>query len=210
LLVVDMRFPGLRFAFQEGGVAWAAALLSGIATHWEKRNIEAIQHNNPANLDHELLARMFDEYATGGIAERRARLDDGLVMLSDPDELARDVDMFAESQLTGIDDLLGIFANRFFFGCEADDPMNVLAFSPALNTGGVTLPAVFASDVGHWDVRDLREVVPEAYELVEEGHIDEENFRAFVFDNPVRLWTDMNPDFFAGTAVESAVSKMLP
>jgi hypothetical protein len=52
--------------------------------------------------------------------------------------------------------------------------------------------------------------VPEAYELVEKGHISEEHFRAFVFDNPVRLWTNMNPDFFAGTGVESAVSKMLP
>ena len=203
---VPMRFPRLRFAFQEGGVAWAAALLAGIAAHWEKRNIEAIQHYNPANLDRDLLGRLFEEYATGGIAERRARLDDGLVMLSDPDELPRDVDMFAESQLTDVDDLFDIFANRFFFGCEADDPMNVLAFSSSLNPGGVTLPAVFASDVGHWDVPDMREVVPEAWELVEDGHIDEHQFRAFVFDNPVRLWTATNPDFFLGTVVSKALS----
>jgi hypothetical protein len=203
---VPMRFPRLRFAFQEGGVAWAAALLAGIAAHFEKRNVEAIQHYNPANLDRDLLARLFEEYATGGIAERRARLGDGLVMLSDPDEVPRDVDMFAESQLTGVDDLFDIFTNRFFFGCEADDPMNVLAFSPGLNPGGVTLPAVFASDVGHWDVPDMREVVPEAWELVVDGHIDEEQFRAFVFDNPVRLWTAMNPDFFAGTVVAKALA----
>jgi hypothetical protein len=87
--------------------------------------------------------------------------------------------------------------------------MNVLAFSPSLNSGGVTLPAVFASDVGHWDVPDIRQVIPEAYELVEKGQIDEEQFRAFVFDNPVRLWTGMNRDFFRGTPVESAVSKTL-
>jgi predicted TIM-barrel fold metal-dependent hydrolase len=202
---VPMRFPRLRFAFQEGGVAWAAALLAGIAAHWEKRNIRAIQHYNPANLDRELLVRLFEEYATGGIAERQARLDDGLVMLSDPDELPRDVDMFTESQLTDVDDLLDIFANRFFFGCEADDPMNVLAFASSLNPGGVTLPALFASDVGHWDVPDMRDVVPEAWELVEDGHIDEEQFRAFVFDNPVRLWTATNPDFFAGTVVSKAL-----
>ena len=48
---VPMRFPQLRFAFQEGGVAWAAALLAGIAGHWEKRNAEAIQAYNPAYLD---------------------------------------------------------------------------------------------------------------------------------------------------------------
>jgi len=35
---VPMRFPNLRFAFQEGGVAWAAALLAGIISHYEKRN----------------------------------------------------------------------------------------------------------------------------------------------------------------------------
>jgi predicted TIM-barrel fold metal-dependent hydrolase len=206
---VPMRFPRLRFAFQEGGVAWAAALVAGIIGHWEKRNIEAIQHYNPANLDRDLLGRLFEEYATGGIAEQRSRLDDGLAMLSDPDELERDVEMFGESRITGVDDLLDIFANRFFFGCEADDPMNVLAFSPSLIPGEVTLPAVFASDIGHWDVRDIREVVPEAYELVEEGHMDESHFRAFVFDNPVRLWTGMNPRFFEGTAVESAASKTM-
>jgi hypothetical protein len=154
-----------------------------------------------------MLSQLFERHATGGIAERRSRLADGLVMLSDPDELDQDVDMFGESRLTGIDDLLDMFTNRFFFGCEADDPMNVLAFSPSLNAGGVTLPAVFASDIGHWDVPDMRKVVSEAYELVEEGHIDEEHFRAFVFDNPVRLWTGMNPTFFEGTVVESAVAK---
>ena len=135
---------------------------------------------------------------------------DGVVTIQqDPDELPRDVDMFGESQLTGVDDLLDIFSNQFFFGCEADDPMNVLAFSTSLTPGGVTLPAVFASDIGHWDVRDIREVVAEAHELVEDGHIDEAQFRAFVFDNPMRLWEGMNPRFFEGTVIESAASKSL-
>jgi hypothetical protein len=199
-----MRFPTLRFAFQEGGVAWAAALLAGIVGHFEKRRLSAIQYYDPARIDHDLLGALFDEYSTGGIAERRDRLDQSLVMLSDADELPRDVDMFGESQLMSVDELLDIFSNRFFFGCEADDPMNVLAFSPSTNPGGVTLPAIFASDVGHWDVRDMREVLPEAYELVEDGQIDAKAFRAFVFDNPVRLWTGTNPGFFEGTAVEGA------
>ena len=29
------------------------------------------------------------------------------------------------------------------------------------------------------------------------------NFRDFVFANPVRFWSAVNPDFFAGTVVES-------
>jgi predicted TIM-barrel fold metal-dependent hydrolase len=204
---VPMRFPNLRFAFQEGGVAWATALLAGILGHWEKRRIDAIQHNNPANLDRELLGRLFDEHATGGIARRADRLDDALVMLSDPDELPADVDQFGESLLTGVDDVLDMFSNRFFFGCEADDPTNVLAFSTSLNPGGVALPAIFASDVGHWDVPDMREVLVEAHELVDDGLVDDAQFRAFVFDNPVRLWSAMNPDFFRGTVVEAAVTK---
>jgi hypothetical protein len=72
----------------------------------------------------------------------------------------------------------------------------------------VPLRALFASDVGHWDVRDMRDVVPEAYELVEKGHIDEQQFQAFVFENPVRLWTGGNPGFFDGTVIEGEVAKL--
>ena len=206
---VPMRFPALRFAFQEGGVAWAAALLGGIAGHWEKRNREAIEAYNPAHLDRDELRRLFAEHAGPAVARRLDRLDDGLRMLSDPDELPQDVDMFGESLLGGPEDLYAMFAERFFFGCEADDPMNALAFADRLNPGGVTLPAVFASDIGHWDVRDIRDVVPEAYELVEHGHIAPEQFRAFVFGNPVRLWAGGNPDFFRGTVVADAVDAEL-
>jgi predicted TIM-barrel fold metal-dependent hydrolase len=203
---VPMRFPRLRFAFQEGGVAWASALLAGLVGHYEKRNRQAIEHYNPAAIDRDLLARLFEEYAGGAVADRRDRVGEGLAMLSDPDELPQDVDMFGASGVESVEDLYRVFSDRFFFGCEADDPMNVLAFAPRLNAGGVSLPAVFASDVGHWDVRDMRDVVPEAYELVEDGHIDEAQFRQFVFDNPVRLWAGMNPDFFRGTSVESVAA----
>jgi len=45
--------------------------------------------------------------------------------------------------------------------------------------------------------------------MVEHGLISAEDFRAFVFVNPVTLWTDMNPDFFKGTAVEQEVNGLL-
>jgi len=38
--------------------------------------------------------------------------------------------------------------------------------------------------------------------------ITEEDFRDFVFTNPARLWTDMNPDFFKGTVVADHVAKL--
>ena len=47
--------------------------------------------------------------------------------------------------------------------CDADH-----AFDPR-RTGGPRLKALFASDIGHWDVPDIREVLPEAWELVEDG-----------------------------------------
>jgi hypothetical protein len=95
---------------------------------------------------------------------------------------------------------------HFYFGCEADDPMNARAFQG--NPYDARLRAVFSSDIGHWDVPDMREVVEEAYELVEEHRITERDFRDFMFVNSVTLWTGMNSDFFKGTAVENAVEKL--
>ena len=54
----------------------------------------------------------------------------------------------------------------------------------------------------------MREVLPEAWELVEHGHIDDD-FRAFTSDNPLSLWAQTQPGFFAGTAVVDAVACLL-
>ena len=68
---------------------------------------------------------------------------------------------------------------------------------------------LFGSDIGHFDVPDMTEVLVEAYEGVEDGIITEDDFRDFVFGNPVRFWAGMNPNFFKGTAIESQVQKFL-
>ena len=70
-----------------------------------------------------------------------------------------------------------------------------------------SMRAIFASDVGHWDVPDFREVLPEAWELVEDGHLDADDFRAFTCDNIVDFLTATNRDFFAGTAVEGSIGR---
>jgi len=54
----------------------------------------------------------------------------------------------------------------------------------------------------------MSEVLEEAWELVEHGLISEDDFREFVFTNPARLHTALNPDFFKGTVVEDAVAKV--
>jgi hypothetical protein len=139
------------------------------------------------------------------VRERVDRLGDGLNMLSEP-FVGDDVfDEFAESLVVGPDDIVKVFSERYFFGCEADDPMTALAFDRARNPLGAQLPALFASDIGHWDVPDFARVVCEAWELVEKEHLDLADFRAFTFGNPVALWCGTNPNFFAGTIVEDAI-----
>jgi predicted TIM-barrel fold metal-dependent hydrolase len=201
---VPMRFPQLRFAFLEGGVGWACNLLSDLLGHWEKRNRDAIATYDPAALDRDQLGALFGQYAEARIAARVDRLSEGTGMLSEPIIGADVVDEFAEAQVAGPDDIVEIFTRRFFFGCEADDPMTALAFDRSRNPFGAQLPALFASDIGHWDVPDFAQVVCESWELVEQGHLDAADFRAFTFGNPVALWTGTNPDFFAGTIVEQA------
>jgi hypothetical protein len=203
---VPMRFPELRFAFLEGGAAWAVTLLGDILGHWEKRNRDAITQYDPAALDRGRLDELFASHAEGRVRDRVDRLRDGLGMLSEPIVGADVVDEFAESRIGGPDDIVEIFTRRYFFGCEADDPLVAMAFDLDRNPRGAQLRAMFASDIGHWDVPDFSRVLCEAWELVERGHLDLAGFRAFTFDNPVALWTGTNPDFFAGTVVESAVA----
>jgi hypothetical protein len=86
--------------------------------------------------------------------------------------------------------------------------MNAAAFDTRRNPLGARLNAIFGSDIGHWDVPDMRDVTREAYELVEHGLITEADFRDFVFANPARLWIGMNPNFFKGTRVEESVGSL--
>jgi predicted TIM-barrel fold metal-dependent hydrolase len=206
---VPQRFPTLRFAFQEGGVAWAAALLANLVGHWEKRNRDAVEHYNPAQLDRAQLVDLFERYGSPRYRERLDRLDDGLRMLSLPDEDPATLDEFSRCGITSADDIRDVFTTSFHFGCEADDPLTSLAFDGARNPGGGRLKALFASDIGHWDVPDIRGVLPEAWELVEDGHATESDFRALTFGHAVSLWTGANPSFFAGTTVADAVEAEL-
>ena len=52
----------------------------------------------------------------------------------------------------------------------------------------------------------MHEVLEEVYEPLEDGRIDADDLRDFVFTNPVQLWTSANPAFFAGTVVEDAAA----
>jgi len=212
---VTRRFPELKFGFLECGVGWACSLYSDLIGHWKKRNRAGMENYNPANLDREMFLDLCHRYGgdlvgnkldspdmrryamfgihafTGATAEDPSALDD-----------------FEKTGITKPSDIPGLFLRNFYFGCEADDPINAWAFDSKKNPYNGRLGAIFSSDIGHWDVPDMREVAEEAHELVDDGVITEEDFRDFVFTNPARLWTDMNPDFFKGTVVADHVAKL--
>jgi predicted TIM-barrel fold metal-dependent hydrolase len=204
-----MRFPELPFAFLEGGVAWGANLFSDTLGHFEKRNRTSIEHYNPNRIDRPELEKLFESYASSPVLERMGGLDTALLMLSDADEDPATIDEFAESGLRDEADLVRVFTEQFYFGCEADDPMNAMAFQTRLNPHQARFQAVFASDIGHWDVPDMTGVLPEAWELVDDGHISLDDFADFTFANITRLMTAVKPDFFHGTSVEDATNALL-
>ena len=70
--------------------------------------------------------------------------------------------------------------------------MNASAFATCLPIQARP-KAIFSSDIGHWGVPDMSEVLVEAHELVEKGHLSEQDFREFVFEKPVSPWKVTEP-----------------
>ncbi|MGH7905695.1 MAG: amidohydrolase family protein [Candidatus Binataceae bacterium] len=207
---VTRRFPKLHFAFQEGGIGWARILFGDLIGHWKIRNRKAIDLRNPALLDRQLFRDLAERYGGERFASKFP-IGEGDVseVQWGTRERGEDLDEFARCEIEKIEDIRDLFAPNFFFGCEGDDTMTPLAFKPRMNPFGTKLKAIYGSDMGHLDLPDMRNAAAEAYELVEEGLINEEDFRQFVFVNPVRLHGGMNPDFFKGTIVERAAAEIL-
>ena len=207
---VTRRFPELNFAFLEGGVGWASMLLADLIGHWEKRNGQAIQSTHPSKLDRGRLLELARQYGRPELIEAVQR-GEGLEGDSNSTLTGgvEDVDDYFRCRIEKKQDIRDLFVPRFYFGCEADDPANAWAFNTRANPMHSRLNAIFSSDIGHFDVPDMREVVPEAYELVEHGLLTDEDFRDFVFGNAVRFWGEVNPDFFRGTTVEKAAAEAL-
>jgi predicted TIM-barrel fold metal-dependent hydrolase len=207
---VPRRFPELRFAFLEGGVAWAASLLSDLIGHFEKRRPEAVSHFAPEKLDWPLVRQLFREYGGQYGDAALARLgEDRSDLLWGTKEDPANLDEFARCGVQSKEDIVRTFTTSFFFGCEGDDRLTSLAFDTRKNPMGARLGAFYSSDAGHFDLPDMRDAAHEAYELVEDGLISGDDFRDFVFVNPVRAKTALNLDFFKGTRVESDVAKLL-
>ena len=198
------RFPELRVAILEGGAAPGAEALVTLAGNWSKRGGSAIKALDPSNLDGDLVYRLLVEadpslskYSAEQLAGRA-----GARMLEAHDD-------YAATQVSSVDDIVEQWTRGFAWGCEADDPFVGLAFDTRILPKHSTIPAFFASDLGHWDVQDFDEPLEEAYELVEHGIIDEDQLRDFLFVNPVKFYGSLNPEFFAGTAIEKEANEVL-
>jgi hypothetical protein len=203
---VTHRFPQLSFAFLEGGVGWACSLHDDIISRWKKRNRHAIHQYDPATVDRARLAAIITESAPEEVAARG--VDAYLDQMWPAPETEATLDDFGALPVETADEVSELFAHRFYFGCEADDLMVPVALRGRRAQGAILRPTL-SSDISHWDVPDMEGVLPEAYELVERGEVDEEDFRDFAFVNAVRLHTSANPDFFRGTAIESEVAVLL-
>jgi predicted TIM-barrel fold metal-dependent hydrolase len=203
---VTRRFPGLAFGLLEGGVAWACALFADLVSHWDKRNRDAIHHLDPSRIDIRLLLQLFAKYGDARFTADLEGLSESFTRLEpDPPVL----DEWAACAIEKAEDIERLFVPHFYFGCEADDPLVAWAFDTRKNPFGAKLRAMFSSDMGHWDVPDMTDILPEAFELVERGLVNEDDFRDFVFVNPVRFYTSANPRFFEGTPCQAAAARIV-
>ena len=202
------RVPGFRMAFLEGGTQWALMLCNDLIDRWKKRSGPALlERSHPKNLDYAELRKLFAEYGSDGHRSHLVDLTDGFEFIGDlPPPQGTDLDDFARCKIATKSDIEQLFETRFFFGCEPDDPSVALALR---NPQGLRLAPMFGSDIGHWDQYDIAETVSEAYELVEDRLIDEDEFETFMFRSAARFYTSNNPAFFRGTAVESQVARLL-
>ena len=207
---VTHRFPDLNFAFLEGGVGFACLLFADLIGHWHIRNSEGLQLTDPANLDIALLEDLAEKYA-GSEMLTAIKAGKGVSTNNGPETTGRleELDDYSRCGIKTTEDFRSLFVDRFYFGCEADDPANSWAFNSDINPLNANLKALFGSDIGHFDVADMTQVLPEAHELVDEDKITADDFRHFVFSNPVHFWGETNPDFFAGTRVAEAAKSEL-
>lgn len=205
---VTRRFPKLRVGLLEGGADWGARVYIHLVDRFEKRGKAGLVNYDPAATDRAELSALFARY---GRDLSRGRSIDGEDLIRDTlgarytkdarQPQGDELDDFAAAGIESVQDIKRRWVDSFFFGSESDDRTVAHAFNTKANPLGVKINAIYSSDVGHWDVPDLRQVLAESRALVEQGAIDEDDFKAWVFDNPYKFYTEANATFFEGTAV---------
>jgi predicted TIM-barrel fold metal-dependent hydrolase len=192
------RFPKLRVGLMEGGVAVGVRLYGDLVGRFAKRGPEGLAHLDPRAIDTAEVSRLAARYSPRLVGVPEDRLLPALAA-----EEGGDND-FQASGVRSPADIRDQFCQGLFWGCEGDDPLIGVAFDQRVDPLAATLRAFLGSDIGHWDVPSFDHPLKEAYEQVEHGMLTPEQFREFTFTNAVRFYAGDRPDFFAGTAVQSA------
>jgi Amidohydrolase len=214
---VTKRFPKLRVGLLEGGADWGARVYIHLVDRWQKRGREGLVHYDPAATDRALYTELFRHYG-GELTKGRSIEGEDLIRDTLGEHYTSrarqpkgaELDDFAAAGIESVEDIKARWVDSFFFGSESDDRTVAHAFNDKANPLGVKVNAIYSSDVGHWDVPDLTDVLAESWALVEEGAISEADFKAWVFENPYKLYTDANPTFFEGTAIADKVKTARP
>ena len=69
---VFRRFPGLRFAFLEGGVGWACQLFSDLVGHFKRKWDEVVKFD-PREFDLDLARELLAAFSEGRMASQAER-----------------------------------------------------------------------------------------------------------------------------------------
>ena len=131
--------PQLRFAFLEGGVGWACNLVTDLVGHWERRRRAAMESADAAHEPRPGRAGAACSAQYGGrVYEDKMDEIFRCINLAEPFKTRRGADRarlpagafddFAAVPVQSAEELRRHFAERFYFGCEADDPMTAWAF----------------------------------------------------------------------------------
>jgi predicted TIM-barrel fold metal-dependent hydrolase len=203
---VYRRFPRLRFGYLEGGVMWGASLLADLVGHWTKRGAHAIGALDPSQLDVAAVMSLVEKYGSPDVVDNAGRIASWLARRPGrPPQL----DEFAAAGVASAHEMITTFAERSFFGCEADDPLMPFAFRLRIAGYPVGLRAMLGTDVSHWDAPEMNRVLPEAHEAVADGRVGHDDFKAFVFSHAVWLHGGVNPGFYLGTSCEREAADVL-
>lgn len=206
---VTQRFPQLRFGLLEGNGSWGSDIYVHLHERFEKRNKQTVHNYNPANVDAALLHRLHGEYGEELHRGKRYSVEQIRAYAFGVSTAQRGeaqppeyLDDFAAAGIESAEDIRKRYVDSFYFGVESDDRTVELAFNDKVNFG-TKLNAFWSSDVGHWDVVDLTDTLAQSWDLVGAGVLSREDFSNFVYRNPLRFYTEANPDFFKGTVIGS-------
>ena len=166
---VTRRFPDLNFAFLEGGVGWACMLYADLIGHWEKRNRQAHRAHEPDRLDRGALLELARSTARHGGGGRAPRRGPGRRLELELTGGIEDLDDYFRCKIDAQGGHPRALRPALLLRLRGRRPGQRVGLQPPDQPAGRALNAIFSSDIGHFDVPDMTEVVPEAYELVEHG-----------------------------------------